>query len=244
MSLGRLVRSVWSQQLAALLAIAYIRLVWLTSRVERQMDPAAEALLTAGRPFIAAFWHGRILLMPYHWPQTGAWVYVMVSQHRDGEIAARIVRPFGIEAIAGSSRRGGREALQEMVRLLQAGKIVAITPDGPKGPRQRAKFGVAYAAITARVPVVPITYAVKHRKILGSWDRFVVPLPFNRILLHAGAPVSVTDLSIETARERIEAAMIAQLTAADGYFGHLAPPPGPPLEFEPRPAPPSTPSDE
>lgn len=236
MKLRRLVRSIWSQQLAALMGIAYIRLIGITSRVERQVDPAAEALLTAGRPFIAAFWHGRILLMPYHWPQTGGWVYVMVSQHRDGEIAARIVRPFGIEAIAGSSRRGGREALQEMVRLLQAGKIVAITPDGPKGPRQRAKFGVAYAAIAAGVPVVPITYAVKHRKMLGSWDRFVVPLPFNRILLHAGAPVSVNGLSIETARETIEAAMIAQLIAADSYFGHVAPPPGPPLEIEPRPA--------
>ncbi len=173
--------------------------------------------------------------MPYHWPQTGAWVYVMVSQHRDGEIAARIVRPFGIEAIAGSSRRGGREALQEMVRLLQAGKIVAITPDGPKGPRQRAKFGVAYAAITAQVPVVPITYAVKRRKILGSWDRFVVPLPFNRILLHAAAPVSVTDLSIETARETIEAAMIAQMAAADAHFGYPAIHPGPPLDIAPRP---------
>lgn len=100
---------------------------------------------------------------------------------------------------------------------------------------------MAYAAIT-QVPVVPITYAVKHRKILGSWDRFVVPLPFNRILLHTGSAVSVTDLSIETARERVRHGG-AQLTAADGYFGHLAPPPGP-FEFEPRPAPPSTPSDE
>lgn len=243
MNLGRLLRSIWSQQLAALLGIAYIRLVWLTSRVDRQVDPAAEALLTARRPFIAAFWHGRILLMPYHWPQTGAWVYVMVSHHRDGEIAARIVRPFGIEAIAGSPRRGGREALHEMVRLLQAGKIVAITPDGPKGPRQRAKFGVAYAAMAAQVPVVPITYAVKRRKVLGSWDQFVVPLPFNRILLHAGAPVSVTDLSIEAAREQIEATMIAQLTIADGYFGHAAPPPGPPLDIEPRPASSPTVSD-
>lgn len=233
----RLAPSVWGQPLLVALTIAYIRLVWLTSRVERMWDAEAEALLRAGRPFIAAFWHSRVLLVPYHWPQTGAWVHVLISSNRDGVLIAKAVRPFGIEAVPGASRRGGKEALHEIVRLLQAGKVVAITPDGPKGPRQRAKFGVAYAAVTAAVPVVPITYAVKHRKILGSWDRLVLPLPFNRILLHAGAPISVRGLSIETAREEIEATMIAQLSAADAYFGHTAPPPGPPLDVEPRPAP-------
>ncbi len=231
----KLAKSAFVQRLFVSFAFAYIRFVWLTSRTERDWHPDSEAMLKAGRPFIAAFWHSRILLMPYHWPQNGALVHVLISQHRDGEMIARAVRPFGIEAIAGSSRRGGKEALHEMVRLLEAGKIVAITPDGPKGPRQRAKFGVAYAAITAGVPVIPITYAVKRRTLIGSWDRFVLAWPFNRILLRAGAPIAVGGLSIEAAREMIETTMIAQLDGVDAHFGFPPVPPGPPLETEARP---------
>jgi lysophospholipid acyltransferase (LPLAT)-like uncharacterized protein len=237
----KLAKSALVQRLLVGFAFAYIRFVWWTSRAERDWHPEADALLKAGRPFIAAFWHSRILLMAYHWPQTGALVHVLISQHRDGAMIARAVRPFGIEAIAGSSRRGGKEALYEIVRLLEAGKIVAITPDGPKGPRQRAKFGVAYAAITAGVPVIPITYSVKRRRLMGSWDRFVLALPFNRVLLRADAPISVTGLSIEAARERIEAAMNAQLAAVDAHFGFPPVPPGPPLDIDPRPDMPPSP---
>lgn len=230
----KLARSALVQRLLVGLAFAYIRFVWLTSRTERDWHPESDDLLKAGRPFIAAFWHSRILMMAYHWPQTGALVHVLISQHRDGAMIARAVRPFGIEAISGSSRRGGKEALYEIVRLLEAGKIVAISPDGPKGPRQRAKFGVAYAAVTAGVPVIPITYSVKRRKVMGSWDRFVLAFPFNRVLLKADAPISVAGLGIEAARERIEAALNAQMAAADAHFGFSPMPPGPPLEFEPR----------
>lgn len=231
----KLAKSAFVQRLLVWFAFAYIRFVWLTSRAERDWHPESDALLKARRPFIAAFWHSRILLMAYHWPQTGALVHVLISQHRDGAMIARAVRPFGIDAISGSSRRGGKEALHEIVRLLEAGKIVAITPDGPKGPRQRAKFGVAYAAITAGVPVVPITYSVKRRTLMGSWDRFVLAWPFNRILLRAGPPIVLDGLSIEAARERVEAAMIAQLDAADAHFGFPPVPPGPPLDTDARP---------
>lgn len=232
--LKRLAKSPFVQRLIVALVFAYIRFVYLTSRVERDWHPEAAALLASGRPFIAAFWHGRILMMPYHLPQSGASVHVLISKHRDGAMIARAVRPFGVEVIAGSSRRGGREALHEMVRLLAAGKIVAITPDGPTGPRQRAKFGIAYTAITAGVPVVPVTYAARRRRLIGSWDRFLLALPFNRLLLRAGAPITVNGLGIEAAREQIEAAMIAQLDTADARFGFPPIPPGPPLTVEPQ----------
>lgn len=227
--LKKLIKSDFGKRLIVFIAYTYIRFVWATSRVERVCPAESEPFFTEARPFILAFWHSRILLMPYHWVPTGRKIHMLISQHNDGELIARAVRPFGVEWVPGSSRRGGKEALYAMIRLLRGGDTIGITPDGPKGPRQRVKPGIIHVAKLGRVPILPVTYAVKRRWVAGSWDRFVIALPFNRIYLTVGQPLDVTDLTVEAASAALEVSMNDQMAAADAHFGFPATPPGAPL---------------
>ena len=98
------------------------------------------AVGVTGKPFILAFWHGRLLMIPMAW-QNLAPMHMLISGHRDGRIIADAVRYFGIDSIAGSSNAGGGAALRAMVRHVRHGDCVGITPDGPDGPAMRAKPG-------------------------------------------------------------------------------------------------------
>lgn len=118
---------------------AWIRLVWATSRWEVVGGEIPRRLHAAKRPFIVAFWHGRLLMMPMAWERSVP-IRMLISAHRDGRLIADSVAAFGIESIAGSSTRGGSTALRQMVKALRQGVCVGITPDGRGGPpRWRAK---------------------------------------------------------------------------------------------------------
>ncbi|WP_316978416.1 lysophospholipid acyltransferase family protein [Shumkonia mesophila] len=204
------------------LGAQYIRFVHATGRWSVVRGDVPQALWERGEPFILCFWHGRLLMMPYCWNRRVA-IHMLISQHRDGQIIARTVGHFGIHAIAGSSKRGGAGALRAMLKALQAGECVGITPDGPRGPRMRASDGIVSVARLAGVPVVPATFAVDRRKVLGSWDRFVVAWPFARGVLVWGEPITVErdadDAAIEAARARVETALNAITAEADGLVG-------------------------
>lgn len=154
---------------------------------------------------------------------------MLISRHRDGQLIARTVAHLGIGSIAGSSGKGGTDkggaaALREMVRTLKRGGYVGITPDGPRGPRMRAAKGVIDAARLAGVPIVPAAYAVTRRKVVSSWDRFIVALPFGRGVLMWGAPIVVPADADQEQRERLRAQLEERLNAlteeADRLCGH------------------------
>jgi lysophospholipid acyltransferase (LPLAT)-like uncharacterized protein len=122
-----------------------------------------------------------------------------------------------------------------MLKALKAGEVVGITPDGPRGPRMRASDGIVTVARMAGVPVVPVTYAVARRRVLSTWDRFVLPLPFSAGVFAWGPPIEVPrDLDaagIETVRRRIETELTGLADAADRMCGC------PPVEPAPEAAP-------
>ena len=125
-------------------------------------------------------------------------VWTLISQHWDGEIIARTVRPFGVFSIRGSSTRGGREAFGEMVQRMQAGGAVAITPDGPRGPRYRVQAGIVRLAKETGTPIVPVSWSARPRWSAWSWDRFQVPVPFARVFAQYGEPLYVNGESAST----------------------------------------------
>lgn len=140
------------------------------------------------RPVIFVLWHGRLLPSSfYHRDEELA---TLISQHRDGDYIARVVESWGFRAIRGSSTRGGSAALRAIVRTLRGGTAVAITPDGPQGPRQKMKSGPVLAAQVAGVPIIPVS-AGGAGWTVGGWDRFLIPRPFARIRLAYGEPVVV-----------------------------------------------------
>jgi 3-deoxy-D-manno-octulosonic-acid transferase len=169
---------------------AYIRLVWRTSRWRTIRGEIPQRLHDAKKPFILAFWHGRLLMMPMAWDPKVA-IRMLISSHRDGRLIADSVARFGIGSIAGSSSRGGTAALRQMVRALRDGACVGITPDGPRGPAEVASEGVAAAARLGRVPIVPLSHAASPRRVWRTWDRFHLALPFGEGAFAWGEPIEV-----------------------------------------------------
>jgi len=230
-----------AQRLACWLGAWYLRLVFWTGRWTVEGDAEPRRMWREGKPFILCFWHGRLLMMPFAWNPPrgarkaagGAPIHMLISAHHDGRLIARAVGHFGIDTIAGSDNRNTMSAMRSLVRAVRKGNCIGITPDSPPGPRMRAKPGVAVLARLAGVPVIPASYSVARRRVLGSWDRLVVPKPFSRGVFLWGEPIAVApdadDKAIDQARRRIEEALTQLSAEADRRCGHQAIEPGPPL---------------
>jgi lysophospholipid acyltransferase (LPLAT)-like uncharacterized protein len=140
-------------------------------RIETRGHEQVDALYESGKNIILAFWHAQQLMIPFGYRGPGA--HVLISQHRDGEIIARIIATFGHRAVRGSSTRGGAAALRELIRLGRSGKDVVVTPDGPKGPAQVAKMGVIQLARASGLPIVPLAFGCSKKNIspagIASW---------------------------------------------------------------------------
>jgi lysophospholipid acyltransferase (LPLAT)-like uncharacterized protein len=192
--------------LAAWLIAAVLLLLRWTTRKQLVNDGGLYARWRAGEHLIIAFWHEHLVLMPCFgwWPR----VCIMISQHRDGELIARAVRPLGIEAVRGSSTRGGRGALRQILAAYREGASLAWTPDGPRGPRRVAKIGVIHTARATGAMIVPVGAAARRHRRLGSWDRMMLPFPGTRIVFSVGTPIAVahgaTSEVLEAARQQLE----------------------------------------
>ena len=166
---------------------------------------------------IVCFWHGRLLAMPFAYK--GSRAKVLISRHGDGEFIARVIKYFGLGAVRGSYRKASVSSIREILAELKQGTIVGITPDGPKGPRYRIKEGIVELAKLAQRPILPVAYGADRKKVFASWDRFVLPYPFSRILFLWGDPVYVPrDASggvVEEIRRELENALVSLTEAAD-----------------------------
>jgi lysophospholipid acyltransferase (LPLAT)-like uncharacterized protein len=172
-----------------------------TSRVEVINEDVIRRVREGFGPGIYAIWHSRLLYPAYHFGHYHP--HVVISRSRDGDLIARVAERWGYYPIRGSSSRGGASAFRALLRDLQAGKDVVITPDGPRGPREKAQMGVVALARHTGYPVIPVSYDASRRIRLRSWDRFVVPLPFSRIRMVFGEPIEPED-DTEEFRDRVE----------------------------------------
>jgi lysophospholipid acyltransferase (LPLAT)-like uncharacterized protein len=220
--LKRIVRSELGRRFLGTLGATYVRLVHGTTRWTTVRGETPERYWTEGRAMIGCFWHNRMLLMPFIWPAERP-IAMLISRHGDGLLIAEIIRHFGVRTIAGSSSRGGTDALREMLATLKSGITVAVTPDGPRGPRMRATAGVVRAARLAGAPLVPVSVATRRRRMLGSWDRFLLAWPFNEGVYVWGQPIEVAadadDAAIEAARAALESELNRVSAEADRLVG-------------------------
>ena len=197
---------------------AAIRSLAATWRLRIAHREPVDALRAAGQPVIFAFWHG--MMMPLLFQHRNEGVAILISSHRDGEIIAQIAHRFGFRTVRGSTSRGAGRALLGIVRELQAGREVAVTPDGPRGPARRFAPGALIAAHRANAHIVPVAAVADRAWHLRSWDRFLIPKPFARVTVAYGPPTRVL---ADTARDagaeapRFEALLddaVARATAA------------------------------
>ena len=222
----RFLRSELLRRIACWITHCYIRFVYWTNRWSVEGGEWPRRLTREGRTFIVAFWHGRLLMMPLAWHRLTSF-HMLISAHRDGRIIAGAMTYFGIETIAGSTSRGGSSALRAMLKQLKNGACVGITPDGPRGPAMTVSVGTINIARLARVPILPLTYATSRRRVLATWDRFHLALPFGSGVYIWGEPIEIAaeldEAGIENARCLLEARMVEMVGEADRRVGHETP---------------------
>ncbi len=213
----------------------YIRLCAFTGRWQSVGGEIPARLWDEGQPFILSFWHGRLLMMPYCW-RRGIPINVLISQHPDGRILSRTVGHFGIHTITGSSSKGGSAALRTMVRTLKTGQSIGITPDGPRGPRMRAAGAIVSLARLAQAPILPVAFSANRGKVLGSWDRFLIALPFSKGVFVWGDPIIVPAdadaTALDAALGRVEEALNTVTRQADELSGRTPIEPAAPVPEE------------
>jgi lysophospholipid acyltransferase (LPLAT)-like uncharacterized protein len=203
------------------LAYWYLRLLQGTTR-RRYVNREALARARAhGGEYILAFWHSRLVMMRFGYPDARA--VVLQSHHRDSRMLARVMSRFQTGQVWGSTTRGGMTAVREVLRRIEQGHDIAIAPDGPRGPRQRAQSGVVTIAALSGKAIVPLTYSARPCRRLGSWDRMLVPYPFARVLYVYGEPIVVERRADESERERVRQALEVELNrltdGADAEMG-------------------------
>jgi len=190
-----------SPAVLSFLAAGFIRALRATVRLRHHGDARMRELERGGGHFILAFWHRHLLLMPYAY--RGRRISVLVSQSADGELIARTVARLGIDSSRGSSSRGGIAGMRSLLRKAAEGWDIAFTPDGPRGPLREVQPGVILAAAATGLPILPVAIAPTRAKLLRSWDRFVVPLPFSTVHFVYGEPLVVARRgdTVEAAQE-------------------------------------------
>ncbi len=199
------------ERLLALIGSGIARLLFLTLRL-RVIDHARYFETPPDFPLIFTFWHNRILAITLahlrHYRRDRKGVKVLTSPSRDGEILAQLMARFRMGAIRGSSSRRGSRALMECTAWLKSGGDLAVTPDGPKGPRYTLGAGLILLAQTTNARILPMHAHFSNAYEIKSWDGFRIPLPFSRIdvtlLPYEIIPPTPTPEAFEAERKRIE----------------------------------------
>ncbi|MBM4083435.1 MAG: DUF374 domain-containing protein [Planctomycetes bacterium] len=203
--------------LAGFLGSWLVRLVGCTVRVISRPDNRRKTVAAGGGRGIYLFWHRMILITAYHHRKMPI-IRVLISQHADGEYIARAIHWLGYGTVRGSSTRGGAQAIAEMLRIAPQ-SILAITPDGPRGPRHTLKLGPLYLSQKTGLPLIPVAVSVSRFWELPSWDRFQIPKPCSRALFHYADPIHVppdlSDDELEQLRQRVERTMCRLYDALD-----------------------------
>ena len=179
------------------------------------------------RPFIGSFWHNRMLVIPVAYQRycRGRRGHCLTSPSKDGAIIAGVMARFGIGSVRGSSSRRGTTALRELTALLEAGEDVAITPDGPRGPKYQLSPGIVKLAQLTGTSVMPIHVGYSSYWEIRSWDAFRIPKPFAQVTVVFGPLYEVRsttdEADFETERARLQALMMGEMDAVDQPFPPL-----------------------
>ena len=194
------------------LAAVIIRLwAWswrVTGAIPRELDPR-----WAEERFIYAFWHEGVVTIIPHWRDTP--IQGLASQSFDGALIARLMLFLGYPAPArGSSSRGGGAALKAQVDALAEGRHVAISVDGPRGPRYQSKPGIVQLAVLSGASIIPVAGVARPDWRLRNWDQTMVPPPFARLAFVLGEPIKVKAGDEAKVLERLDEALMAGLKTA------------------------------
>ena len=251
MAKGFLRRS-WVQSTLGFVLAGYMGLVKTTTRWTVRGRDAIEPIWEGRQGVIGCVWHARVLMTIAGWPKDVQPATILISRSPDGEFVAHAARHHGIGVIRGSARnpkkdkeKGGTAASRAIVDHVAGGGCIAVTPDGPRGPRMRASLGAVRLARATGAPMMAYAWSTSGRIVFGSWDRFILPLPFSRGVIVWKGPIApptpdADDAALDAVRLELETLMNAAAAEADEASGKpvIEPAPAPtPRTAAPGPAP-------
>ena len=187
----------WQRKLSYAIIRPIVKLLlsafWLTCRVEKIIgDEYAQKLIKEGKPIIPCYWHQMQIFGAWYMKllqKRGLKIGFLISPSVDGEIPAKMVESWGAVAIRGSSNRTGARALKDMYNTIMKDKVSPVTTsDGPKGPIHIFKQGAVILSQITQSPMLPIAFAAERYWEVNSWDKFIIPKPFSRIVIAVAAP--------------------------------------------------------
>ena len=184
----KFLRSTVGQVILSFLGYAYIQLVYRSSCWQYKNRHIIERYINTNKPFIICFWHGRLMMLPLAW-QWDKPFKMLLSEHGDGTLIAKILKLFKIGCVAGSTTRGGAKASLALIQLSREGMTIGITPDGPRGPIHKVSPGTAALAKWTQADLIPVTFTTRRRRHLKTWDDFLFPFPFTKGVFAIGDPI-------------------------------------------------------
>jgi lysophospholipid acyltransferase (LPLAT)-like uncharacterized protein len=204
-------------EISLITGLAYLIII-LISKTLRLKIVGAEQVIKGkkeGKNYIFAFWHNEFFIMPYYYvKKIGRFpISVLASLSKDGEYISRLLHKFGFNTARGSTSYGGENALRLLIKEIENGNDVAVTPDGPRGPRHIVHPGIITLASLTGCSIVPVGYKVLRKKVLKTWDRFIIPMPFTSGVMSVAEPIfipkNISDSEKETMRQMTEQTLLS-----------------------------------
>lgn len=213
----RILNQAWAQNVVSAVAAAYLRLVRASGNWEFRGWDIVQAEIDQNKPIILCFWHSRLVVNAFGWKSDKP-LHQLSTPHRDGKLAAGTYNRLGVKTIWGSTSKGGSQAVRGLLKVLKDGGIIAITPDGPRGPRQRMQKSAVDLARLSGAVLIPVSNSFKPFKMLNTWDRMLVPLPLSNGMFKVGAPIEVPR---ESTPEELEAIRLQMEVSLNDLTGEL-----------------------
>ena len=184
----RFSKTSFGQKFIGFLFYLITRITFLSIRWEFYNENQKSNVFNVDNQYIFCCWHNRLFLGPHLLPRNRI-INALQSSHSDGMITSIAFKYLGMNVILGSSMKGGMQAFRKMVKCIQNGESIAITPDGPKGPKETLKEGLIKLAQITGAPIVPLVWTTKKFTLIDSWDHFVIPFPFSKGIYTFGKPI-------------------------------------------------------
>lgn len=217
-SLGKkLLKLPFASRILAFLMVLCLRVIYASSKKTFMFPETVTPYFSGEQQAIFCFWHGRMILHAFLRPKSRG-MKVLISHHRDGTLITNVLAGFGIDVVRGSSNKGGAEALLGLRQEATAGHNIAITPDGPRGPAYVAAHGAAHLAMVTGLPIIPVSFSTTRAwRFKKSWDHFMMPKPFGRIIFCAEPPIHVAPGQDDAGIAAASAALSDAITRAMHY---------------------------
>ena len=178
-----------TQKILAFLGYIYILFVGVTSKIEIENDEFSKKMWDENKPFILAFWHSQLMMIGYVW-KSKAILNMLASSHSDGRFGAYIASYFNLKNISIIAKNKS-PSLRQIFKILQDNNYLGVTPDGPRGPKNKVSEGIIKIAIHSQVPIIPLGFASNKNFRLKSWDSFLITYPFSKCKFVWGEPIII-----------------------------------------------------